>query len=120
MNKTINEVVMWMREKMWGGTVSYSSHALNEPAFLEGSARYITYGHTHHHEVVPLDVNGEPPVVMSQVYLNSGTWHSYFDLAVRSPASPKFVPCQSMTYLTFYDAYERGERNVEAWSGIFS
>jgi len=118
--RTINDVVMWMRDKMWEGTVSFSGHALQESAFLDQSARYIAYGHTHHHEVIPLDVEGEPPNVQSQVYLNSGTWHSYFDLAVRSPSSKKFVPYQSMTYLTFYDKDERGERNFEAWSGTFS
>jgi len=118
--QNINDVVMWMRDKMWAGSLSYSGHALSEPAFLDRSARYIAYGHTHHHEVIPLDTDGEPPYTQSQVYLNTGTWHSYFDLAVRSPASQKFVPYQSMTYLTFYDQDEHGERSFEAWSGTFS
>jgi hypothetical protein len=118
--QTINDVVMWMRDKMWEGSVSFSGHALSEPAFQEPDTRYIVYGHTHHHEVVPLDVEDNPPYMQSQVYLNSGTWHSYFDLAVRSPAKKKFVPYQSMTYLTFYDRDERGKRNFEAWSGTFA
>ncbi len=118
--KTINDVTMWMRDKMWGGESSSCCNALREPASLESSAHYIVYGHTHHHEVIPLDVNGEPPYALSQVYFNSGTWHSYFDLAVRSPAKQKFVPYQSMTYLTFYDTDECGERRFEAWSGTIS
>jgi hypothetical protein len=119
--KTINDVVVWMRNKMWGGSFSLSDHALAEPAFLDKSAQYFVYGHSHHHEVIPLDIEGEPPDMISQVYFNSGTWHSYFDLAARTqPPRQKFVPYQSMTYLTFYDKDERGERNFEAWSGTFS
>lgn len=115
--QTINDVVMWMREKMWEDGVSFTNHALLEPAFLEKSARYIAYGHTHHHEVVPLDTNGEPPDDENQFYFNSGTWHSYYDLAVRKPEAQKFVHYQSMTYLTFYAKDECSDRNFEAWSG---
>ncbi|MCX6065633.1 MAG: hypothetical protein NT121_07750 [Chloroflexi bacterium] len=116
---TINDVVVWVREKMWEGQISYTNHALLEPAFVDSSARYIIYGHTHHHEVIPLDAEGVPPDEENQVYFNTGTWHSYFDLAVKNLESQKFVPYQSMTYLTFYDREERGERNFEAWTGTF-
>jgi hypothetical protein len=117
--ETINDLVMWVREKMWEGEISYANHALREPAFLDGSARYLVYGHTHHHEVIPLDTEGVPPNIASQIYFNSGTWHSYYDLAVRNPQAQKFVPYQSMTYLTFYDRHEHGDRNFEAWNGAF-
>ena len=115
--QTINDVVLWVREKMWEDGMSFTNHALLEPAFLDQSARYIAYGHTHHHEVVPLDSSGEPPDDESQYYFNSGTWHSYYDLAVRKPDAQKFVHYQSMTYLTFYGANECSDRNFEAWSG---
>ena len=115
--QTINDVVLWIREKMWEDGLSYTRHALSEPAFLDKSARYIVYGHTHHHEVVPLDTNGAPPQEESQFYFNSGTWHSYYDLAVCKPETQKFVQYQTMTYLTFYDRDECGDRNFEAWSG---
>jgi hypothetical protein len=117
--KTINELTMWIRDKMWEGEISYANHALREKAFLDNSARYIVYGHTHHHETIPLDAEGEPPYEESQIYFNSGTWRSYYDLAVRNPGAQKFVPYQSMTYLTFYDCEERGERHFEAWTGAF-
>jgi hypothetical protein len=117
--KTINDLVLWIRDKMWEGEISYAKHALREEAFLDNSARYIVYGHTHHHEIIPLDAEGEPPYEESQIYFNSGTWRSYYDLAVRDPEAQKFVPYQTMTYLTFYDREERGERNFEAWTGAF-
>jgi hypothetical protein len=58
-----------------------------------------------------------PPYPESQVYLNSGTWHSYYDLAIKNPLEQKFLPYQALTYLTFYKDDEREGRNFEAWSG---
>lgn len=116
---TINDLVIWIRDKIWRDNLSFADHALQEPAFLKGNARYIVYGHTHHHEIVSLDAEGAPPYPDSQVYLNSGTWHSYYDLAIRNPLEQKFLPYQALTYLTFYEDDEREGRNFEAWSGTY-
>lgn len=118
--QTINNVVTWVREKMWGGTFSYTRHALQEEALQKSLARYIAYGHTHHHEVVPLDVEGIPPATSYQIYLNSGTWHSYYTLTAKDPSAQKFVPYQMLTYLVFYRDDQRGGRHFEAWSGAFA
>jgi UDP-2,3-diacylglucosamine pyrophosphatase LpxH len=118
--KTINEVVNWLRKNMWGGEISYSQHALKEKAFLDRSANYIVYGHTHHYEVVSLDWVGTPATPASQVYVNSGTWHTYYDLAVHRPRQQKFVPYQVLTYLAFYSGDERFGRKFEAWSGAYA
>ena len=117
---TVSDLVVWVREKMWGGELSYANHAMREDAFLKDKARYIVYGHTHHHEIIALDSLGEPPNVENQIYFNSGTWHSYYALAMQNPHEQKFVPYQTMTYLVFYQEQERGERNFEAWSGTFA
>jgi UDP-2,3-diacylglucosamine pyrophosphatase LpxH len=115
----INDLVNWIREKIWRDSLSFADHALEEPAFLDGSARYVVYGHTHHHEIVSLDAEGRPPYPESQVYLNSGTWHSYYDLAIKNPLEQKFLPYQALTYLTFFKDDEREGRNFEAWSGTY-
>jgi UDP-2,3-diacylglucosamine pyrophosphatase LpxH len=112
----ISDLVIWLRDKMGASELSYASHALREPAFLNGNAHYVVYGHTHHHEIIPLDMAAQE----GQIYFNSGTWHSYYDLAIKDPKEEKFVPYQTMTYLAFYQEHERGERNFEAWSGIFA
>jgi UDP-2,3-diacylglucosamine pyrophosphatase LpxH len=116
---TINDLVIWIREKIWRDNLSFADHALDEPTFLDGTARYIVYGHTHHHEIVSLDAEGRPPYPDSQVYLNSGTWHSYYDLAIKNPLEQKFLPYQALTYLTFYKDDEREGRNFDAWSGTY-
>lgn len=114
---TIDDVVSWVHDKLWGGEHSFANHALREPAFLNGSAQYIVYGHTHHHEIVPLDTLQNR---QSQLYFNSGTWHSYYDLAIRNLKEQKFIPYQAITYLTFYKEDEHDGRRFESWSGAYS
>ncbi|MBE0672026.1 MAG: hypothetical protein IH588_15695 [Anaerolineales bacterium] len=117
---TINDVVIWVRKKMWNGKHSLASYALKEPAFVNGKAHHIIYGHTHHYEVVPLGMNVDLPQPESQVYFNSGTWHSYYDLAIQNPKEQKFVPYQALTYLTFYTPEEHDGRRFETWSGAYA
>lgn len=118
--QTLNDVVVWVRDKMSEKELSFAEHALQEPAFLNDSASFIIYGHTHHHEIISLDTNGRPPYEQSQLYINSGTWHSYFDLAIKNPQEQKFVPYRTMTYLAFYKDGEREGRQFEAWSGTYA
>jgi UDP-2,3-diacylglucosamine pyrophosphatase LpxH len=117
---TINEVVSWAYDKFGGEQKSFAEHALQEPAFLDNSARYIAYGHTHHHEIVPLDEDNESPHARSQIYFNSGTWHSYYALAIKNPREQNFVPYQAMTYLTFYKGDERNGLKFETWAGAYA
>jgi hypothetical protein len=118
--ETLNDIVLWVRDRLWDSDRSFASHALKEPAFLDGTARYIVYGHTHHHEIISLDSSGEPPNATNQFYFNSGTWHSYFDLAIKDPAQQKFIPYETLTYLTFYKDDERGGQFFETWSGAYA
>jgi len=117
---TINDIVVWVRNRMWDVENSFAVHALKEPALRHNKARYIVYGHTHHHEVIPLDAEGGISYKHSQVYFNSGTWHSYFDLAIKNPGEQKFVPYEALTYLTFYTEDEHGKRSFETWSGVYA
>lgn len=117
--ETLNDIAVWVRERLRENDRSLAENALREPAFLDDSARFIVYGHTHHHEIVPLDSDGEPPDEQDQLYINSGTWRSYYDLAVKDPKDQKFVRYQTLTYLTFYKDSERGGRLFETWSGAY-
>ena len=117
--QTLDDVVVWVHNKLRESDRSLSEHALHEPAFVDNSARFIVYGHTHQHEIVPLDSDGEPPNEQNQFYFNSGTWRSYYDLAVKDIQEQKFVRYQTFTYLTFYKDDERSGRRFEVWSGAF-
>jgi hypothetical protein len=118
--KTIDEIVVWARKIFSSDEITFARYALKEEAFLSGSARFVVYGHTHHHEIVPLDSNSAMPRPINQMYINSGTWHTYFDLAINKPEEQKFIPCQVLTYLTFFKNDERKGRCFETWSGTFS
>lgn len=117
--ETLNDLVVWIHQKLNESERSLVKHALQEPAFLDNSARFVVYGHTHHHEIIPLDADGEPPDEQNQFYINTGTWRSYYDLAVKKPEEQKFVPYQTFTYLTFYKDGERSGKTFEAWSGAY-
>jgi UDP-2,3-diacylglucosamine pyrophosphatase LpxH len=117
--ETVNDIVVWVHKKLRENERSLAANALQEPAFLDDSARFVVYGHTHHHEIVPMDSDGEPPNEQNQFYINSGTWRSYYDLAVKDPKEQKFVRYQTLTYLTFYKDGERGGRLFETWSGAY-
>jgi hypothetical protein len=117
--ETVNEIVLWIRDRLHESQRSLAAHALQEPAVLNDSARFVVYGHTHQHEIVPLDSYGEPPNEQNQIYINSGTWRSYYSLAVKDPTEQKFVRYQTFTYLTFYKDDERSGRLFETWSGAY-
>jgi hypothetical protein len=118
--KTLNDIIIWVQDRLQADDRSLAEHALKEAAFLNNSARFVVYGHTHHQEIVPLDTDGEPPNVQNQLYINSGTWRSYYDLAVKDPKEQKFVAYQTLTYLTFYKEGEREGRLFEMWSGAYA
>ncbi len=118
--KTLNDLALWIQEEFWGGEISYAKKALKEPAFLDKEALYIVYGHTHSHEIVPLDTTEKRTVYDDQIYFNSGTWHTYFDLAIHKPHEQKFVPYQVISYLAFYKDDQRRGHRFETLSGTLS
>jgi UDP-2,3-diacylglucosamine pyrophosphatase LpxH len=116
--KTIDNLIYKLQNRgVSGSDHSFAEFALNEPAFLDNSARYVIYGHTHHHETIPLDYDA---IGGNQIYFNSGTWHTYFDLARKDPKEKKFIPYKALTYITFYKETEHDERHFETWSGAYA
>ena len=111
----------WMVRKFGGWFPSSDmpdyKNAVQEAAFLDRSARSIVYGHTHQYVLTPLEVSTTPQGTLNQVYINSGTWRPYHQLAMHHPQEEQFVPYQLMTYLAFYQGDERGGRRFETWSG---
>jgi UDP-2,3-diacylglucosamine pyrophosphatase LpxH len=119
--KAIDDIVVWIRRKFWtDDEIKFFTHALKEKAFQDGDAQFVVYGHTHHHEIVPLDSVPAQQEPTNQMYINSGTWHTYFDLAVNKPKEQKFISYQVLTYLCFFKDGERLGRRFETWSGAFS
>ncbi len=118
--KTLDSLVLWIRKRFSADELTLSQHALKEEAFINHRAQFIVYGHSHHHEVVPLDFMPGLRESGGQMYMNSGTWHTYFDLAIHKPEEQKFVPYQVLTYLTYYKGDEHRGRRFETWSSSFT
>jgi UDP-2,3-diacylglucosamine pyrophosphatase LpxH len=115
--ETLNQVVLRLQKKLWSDELSLARFAVTEAAFTSHRANYIIYGHTHNHELVPLDTYQAGQEIVYQFMVNSGTWRAYHGLTRYRPEEQKFIPYQLMTYLAFYKANERKGRRFEAWSG---
>ena len=113
----LGKLLSWIKEKFRPTESSYYKFALAEQAFKDRSARYAVYGHTHHHEVVPLDVSLLQDSTLRQIYINSGTWRAVHELAQAHPDEQEFIGYKVLTYLAFYREDERGGQAFESWSG---
>ncbi|MBA2564525.1 MAG: hypothetical protein H0V09_03775 [Gemmatimonadetes bacterium] len=94
----------------------FAQHALREPEIVSGAARFVAYGHTHAHEIRPLDARaGEG--IGKQFYLNSGTWRPTYRQTVAGPERLEFLGFHALTVLAFYAGDERAGRGFEVWNG---
>jgi UDP-2,3-diacylglucosamine pyrophosphatase LpxH len=117
-----SQVVSWLQEKLGDRSTSSYKNALTEPTFKDRSTRFIVHGHTHHHEVAPLDIfqSNLRSRAVQQLYFNSGTWRQVHELARFRPSQHEFLGYHVMTYLAFYKDNERRGRPFEAWSGVLA
>jgi hypothetical protein len=96
---------------------SYFLHALSEQDFRNRRAKHIVYGHTHHHETVPLDASFAEGYVLNQAYFNSGTWRRVYEQTRFASHEHEFIAADALTYLAFFKDDERRGRPYETWTG---
>ncbi len=114
----VSRFLLWASTKLhWGKDTLFFPNALREQAFRDRWARFIVYGHTHHHEIVPLHSEKRPEGLLEQMYINSGTWRAVHELARDKPQDEQFVGYHVMTYLAFFKDGERKGKAFETWSG---
>jgi UDP-2,3-diacylglucosamine pyrophosphatase LpxH len=111
----------WVAEWMWklrgADNDSYFQHALSEQDFRNRRAKHIVYGHTHYHEIVPLDASFAEGYVLNQAYFNSGTWRRVFEQTRFAQSEHEFISADALTYLAFFKEDERRGRPYETWNG---
>jgi hypothetical protein len=110
----------WLASLRGATCPSYASHAAAEADFRNRRARHIVYGHTHQHEVVPLDASHADGFVLNQTYFNTGTWRRCYKPTQAIGGRHEFVAADSFTLLSFYQADERSGRSYETWSGTLA
>ena len=114
----LSDVTAWFSSKFGGGrTESLYPYAMHEKGFIDGWAKFIVYGHTHHYEIVPLQSLLRRNTVTNQIYINSGTWRPVHELARFHPGQKHFVGYHVMSYLAFFKDDERKGRAFESWTG---
>ena len=101
-------------------TQSYAQHALAEADCRNRRARHIIYGHTHQHEIVPLDASHADGYVLSQTYFNAGTWRRCYQPTQTIAGHHELVASDSFSVLTFYQGDERNGRAHETWTGTLA
>jgi UDP-2,3-diacylglucosamine pyrophosphatase LpxH len=115
--ENFNKVILLIKKKLFEDDASLMRHAFKEEAFTSHQADFIIYGHTHHHEIIPMDVYQQNGKDIYQFLVNTGTWRSYYDLTRYHPEQQKFLPFQLMSYLAFFTGDECNGRRHEAWLG---
>lgn len=115
--ENFNKVILLIKKKLFEDDTSLIKHAFKEQAFTSHQADFIVYGHTHHHEIIPLDIYRHNGKEIDQFLVNTGTWRSYYDLTRHHPEQQKFLPFQLMSYLAFFNGDERNGRRHEGWLG---
>lgn len=114
------DIVKWMQKQGWGNEISIAKFARREKNIHNQRARYVVYGHTHSHEVISLDKRTPWPEQAAQVYINSGSWSSFYDISANGSAHKSTSPSHLLTCLAFYKDNERGGKRFETWWGNFS
>jgi hypothetical protein len=101
-------------------TLSYAQHALGEADFRNRRARHIVYGHTHQHEIVPLDASHADGYVLSQTYFNAGSCRRAYQPTPMLAGNDELAASDAFSLLCFYQDDERSGRTYETWTGTLA
>lgn len=99
---------------------SFASHAMAEADFRNRRARHIVYGHTHQHEMIPLDASHADGYVLTQTYFNAGTFRRCFTPTQMLAGHHELSASDCFTLMAFYQGDERSGRAYETWSGMLA
>jgi hypothetical protein len=101
-------------------SLSYAAHAMAEADFRNRRARHIVYGHTHQHEIVPLDASHADGYVLNQTYFNAGCWRRCYQPTQMLAGTHELVCAENFSLLCFYQGDERSGRTHETWCGTLA
>ncbi len=95
----------------------YTSKAFHEEYVRRNMAEFVVYGHTHHHQVVPLDQVTVPGGILQKTYFNTGTWRRVHENTTFDEENQEFLSRDVMTFIAFYLKEERKNHRFEVWNG---
>lgn len=95
----------------------YINKGFNEEYVRRNMAEFVIYGHTHHHQIVPLDQVSLPGGILQKTYFNTGTWRKIHENTVFDEENQEFLSRDVMTFIAFYLKEERKSHRFEIWNG---
>ncbi|HMC11268.1 MAG TPA: hypothetical protein VKH44_08255, partial [Pirellulaceae bacterium] len=101
-------------------SMSYAQHAMSEADFRNRRARHIVYGHTHQHEIIPLDASHADGYVLNQTYFNAGCCRRGYQPTQMLAGNHELSASDSFSLLCFYQGDERYGRTYETWCGTLA
>jgi UDP-2,3-diacylglucosamine pyrophosphatase LpxH len=117
--QTMSDVAGWLQKNGWGSELSIARFAHRERDIVDNQANYVVYGHTHNHEVVSLDSETTVASEARRVYVNTGTWGTFHELAAPNYKRPGTGPLNMVTCVAYYKDNERNGRRFEPWWANF-
>jgi len=109
----ISDISAWLADRYGESGRSLVQHARREQDILENRARFVVYGHTHKHEVIALDNANLPPEKARQVYINTGSWGTFYN--IQQGTKMNLLTCAAI-----YHNDERRGRSFESWQVNFT
>jgi len=70
----LSDVVSWFGARAGARTDSFRRTHCTKMHSYRAVAKFIVYGHTHHHAIVPLRSVQQGNDTVDALYINSGTW----------------------------------------------
>lgn len=117
---TLADMSRLMRNYIQNEHISLARFAGQENAIRNAQADIVVYGHTHSHEVVPLDKKAKSADDAEQLYINTGSWATFLDYSRRPSADQKTRPINLLTCIALYHEDERQGRRFENWWANFA
>lgn len=114
---SLKDMVNLPLKKFYKKRGDYVSKAFHEEYVRRNMAEFVVYGHTHHHQVVPLDQVSVPGGILQKTYFNTGTWRKVHQNTLFDEENQEFLSRDVMTFIAFYLEEERQDRRFEVWNG---
>lgn len=114
---SIKDIVNFPIRKFYTRSGDYVNKAFGEEYVKRNMAEFVVYGHTHHHQVVPLDQVPVPGGILQKTYFNTGTWRKIHEKTTFDKENQEFLGRHVMTFIAFYLKEERKDHRFEVWNG---
>jgi UDP-2,3-diacylglucosamine pyrophosphatase LpxH len=114
---SLDDIIKLPLRQFYKKSEDYVSKAFHEEYVRRNMAEFVVYGHTHHHQIVPLDLVPMPDGILQKTYFNTGTWRKIHENTVFDKENQEFLSRDVMTFVAFYLEAERKHHRFEVWNG---